>query len=130
MLCGKDPIRSFRKTVLFFRNTVPELPVSDCCRALVNQAPRYHAKPSFYLMASMSAALLHARYTMKNTIGDADHIINWIFLLLIINLLHIPVTPTLLSISHFYLLYSMAYFPAKREYREKYHAQKILQNAR
>ena len=38
--------------------------------------------------------------------------------------------PTLLSISLFYLLYSMTYFPAKQQYHEKYHAQKILQFAR
>tara|TARA_R110000772_G_C13308774_1_gene439644 strand:+ start:10832 stop:10933 length:102 start_codon:yes stop_codon:yes gene_type:complete len=33
-------------------------------------------------MVSMSVALLHATNTMKNTIDDADYIINKIFLLL------------------------------------------------
>ncbi|WP_211088295.1 hypothetical protein, partial [Acinetobacter baumannii] len=40
----------------------------------------------------------------------------------------VPVTPTLLSISHFYPLLSIAYFRAYRKYHEKYHAQKFLEN--
>jgi hypothetical protein len=44
--------------------------------------------------------------------------------------LPVPVTPTRLKISQFFLLYSMAYFHAIWEYHEKYHAQKLLQNAR
>jgi hypothetical protein len=53
-----------------------------------------------------------------------------VILFLYFNELKKSFTPTQLSISLFYLLYSMAYFPAKRKYHEKYHAQKILQNAR
>ena len=60
-----------------------ELPVSDCSRASINQAPRYHAKLSFYLMVSRSAALQRAINTMKNTIDDADYIINRIYLIVI-----------------------------------------------
>ena len=38
-LCGHYPVSSFRKTVVFFWNTVLELPVSDCCKSPINQAP-------------------------------------------------------------------------------------------
>jgi len=37
---------------------------------------QYHASINFSLMVSMSSALLHAINTMKNTIDDADYIID------------------------------------------------------
>jgi len=40
------------------------------------QLPRYHARLNIHLMVSMYSAFLHAINTMKNTIDDADYIIN------------------------------------------------------
>jgi len=34
-------------------------------------------------MVSLFSALLHAIHTMKNTIDDADYIIDWIFFIII-----------------------------------------------
>lgn len=76
-------VSNCRKTVLFFCNTVLELPVSDWSEAAKNQAPRYHAKLNFYLMVSMPTALLRAINTTKNTIDDADYTINWIIFIVI-----------------------------------------------
>jgi hypothetical protein len=47
------------------------------------QLPRYHAKLDFHLMVSMCSASPHARNTMKNTIDDADYIINLVVLIVI-----------------------------------------------
>jgi hypothetical protein len=47
-------------------------------------------------MVSLFLALPAAENTMKNTIDDADYIINWIGLILINQCVKIQVTPTLL----------------------------------
>jgi succinate dehydrogenase hydrophobic anchor subunit len=50
----------------------------DCSRAHAAQALRYHAGINIPRMVLLFSALLHAINTMKNTIDDADYIINWI----------------------------------------------------
>ncbi|HXK55863.1 MAG TPA: hypothetical protein PLZ16_04395 [Gammaproteobacteria bacterium] len=48
----------------------------DCSRAIAAQAHRYHDRINLYLMVSPVFALKLAGNTMKNTIDDADYIIN------------------------------------------------------
>jgi hypothetical protein len=55
---------------------------------------QYHDSTKLSLMVSRILVLQRAGNTMKNTIDDADYIIDWIFLLLKFNVLQIPVTPT------------------------------------
>ena len=76
----------------------------------------------------MTGADSWSKNTMKNTIDDADYIINWSFFIIVFQCVTNPATPTLLSISLYYLLFSMTYFTQNRQYHEKYHAQKFLEN--
>ena len=45
---------------------------------------QYHDSTNLPLMVSLLFALQHAGNTMKNTIDDADYIIDWIVLIIII----------------------------------------------
>jgi hypothetical protein len=62
-------------------------------------------------MVSLLFTLQRTGNAMKNTIDDADYIINWIFLLLYINMLQILITPT---------RWFPAAFPKYRKPRAKY----------
>jgi len=75
---------------------------------------KYHDRTNPPLMVSPGFALQPVGNTMKYTIDDTDYIINSIYLIVKIQQLVNSSHSTLLSISLFSFLYSMAYFPAKR----------------
>lgn len=52
-------------------------------RAHAVQALWYHASINFPIMVSIFSALLHAANTMKNTIDDADYIIDLSYIIVI-----------------------------------------------
>jgi hypothetical protein len=54
---------------------------------LRSRAQKYHDRTHLPLMVSLVFALQRAENTMKNTIDDADHIINMIYLIVIIQYL-------------------------------------------
>jgi hypothetical protein len=66
--------------VVFFTRRVRE---TASYRTQAVQALRYHACINLPCMVSMFSALLRTIYTMKNTIDDADYIINWIIFIII-----------------------------------------------
>lgn len=78
-LFGYCAANSFRKTVLFFWNTVLESPASDCSGALWIQVPKYHGRTNPTLMVSLLFVLQRA----ENTIDDVDYIINWSYFIFI-----------------------------------------------
>ena len=66
---------------------------------------------------------------MKNTIDDADYIIDLIDFIVINQCVIDSGHSHSITNEPFFLSYSMAYFPAKWEHHEKYHTQKILQKS-